>query len=94
MRKFFEKIVNNPKKILISFLMLALIGAGLQSMVKVNYDLTDYLPAQTASTVSLKTMEDEFDGGIPNARVMVQNVTIPEALEYKKKSPTAQALAM
>lgn len=85
MRKFFEKIVNNPKKILISFLMLALIGAGLQSMVKVNYDLTDYLPAQTASTVSLKTMEDEFDGGIPNARVMVQNVTIPEALEYKKK---------
>lgn len=93
MRKFFEKIVNNPKKILISFLMLALIGAGLQSMVKVNYDLTDYLPEQTASTVSLKTMEDEFDGGIPNARVMVKNVTIPEALEYKKKISDCQGVS-
>lgn len=93
MRKFFEKIVNNPKKILISFLMLALIGAGLQSMVKVNYDLTEYLPAETASTVSLKTMEDEFDGGIPNARVMVQNVTIPEALEYKKKIADCQGVS-
>lgn len=93
MRKFFEKIVNNPKKILISFLILALIGAGLQSMVKVNYDLTDYLPAETASTVSLNTMEDEFDGGIPNARVMVQNVTIPEALEYKKKIADCQGVS-
>ena len=93
MRKFFEKIVNNPKKILISFLMLALIGAGMQSMVKVNYDLTDYLPAETASTVSLNTMEDEFDGGIPNARVMVQNVTIPEALEYKKKIADCQGVS-
>lgn len=30
-------------------------------------------------------MENEFEGGIPNARVMVRNVTIPEALEYKEK---------
>ena len=30
-------------------------------------------------------MEEEFKGGIPNARVAVKNVTIPEALEYKEK---------
>lgn len=30
-------------------------------------------------------MNEEFDGGIPNARVMVRNVTIAEALEYKEK---------
>lgn len=93
MRKFFQAIVNNPKKILISFLMLALIGAGLQSMVVVNYDITDYLPEDTASTVSLKTMEEEFDGGIPNARVMVRNVTIPQALDYKEKIEECQGVS-
>lgn len=29
-------------------------------------------------------MEGEFEGGIPNARVMVKNVTIPEALDCKE----------
>ena len=30
-------------------------------------------------------MSEEYDGGISDARVMVENVTIPEALEYKEK---------
>ena len=30
-------------------------------------------------------MNEEYDGGIPNARVMVQDVSIPEALAYKEK---------
>lgn len=30
-------------------------------------------------------MEDEFEGGIPNARVMIENISIAEALEYKEK---------
>lgn len=30
-------------------------------------------------------MEQEFDGGIPNARVMIKDVSIPEALEYKER---------
>ncbi len=45
--------------------------------------MNDYLPEDSASTVALDLMEEEFDGGIPNARVMVENVTIPEALQYK-----------
>ena len=85
MRKFYSVVVNNPKKILVCFLLLAVIGAVLQGMVAVNYDMTDYLPEDTASTVSLEIMEEEFEGGIPNARVMVQNVTISEALDYKEK---------
>ena len=54
-------------------------------LVSVNYDITDYLPENTKSTVSIDVMQAEFDGGIPNARVMIKNVTIPEALEYKEK---------
>ena len=85
MKKFYQTIVNNPKKILACFLLLAAIGAVLSGMVGVNYDIKDYLPDGTASTVSLDVMEEEFKGGIPNARVAVKNVTISEALEYKEK---------
>ena len=41
--------------------------------------------AMAPSTVALDVMEDEFDGGIPNARVLIYNVTVPEALSYKEK---------
>ena len=54
-------------------------------MVLVDYDMNDYLPEDSPSTVALDVMDKEFDGGIPNARVMVQNVTVPKALEYKEK---------
>lgn len=92
MRKFYQTIVNNPKKILVCFLLMAVIGAVLRGMVGVNYDMTDYLPEDTASTVSLNVLENEFEGGIPNARVMVKNVTIPEAMEYKEKILTCEGV--
>ena len=85
MQKFYRGIVNHPKLIITIFLLLTVICAVLQSMVGVNYDMTAYLPEDSHSTVSLELMENEFEGGIPNARVMIRDVTIPEALEYKEK---------
>lgn len=85
MRKFYRTIVNNPKKILVIFVLMAVIGAILQGAISVNYNMNDYLPEDTASTVALEVMEAEFEGGIPNARVMVKNVSVPEALDYKEK---------
>ena len=54
-------------------------------MVSVNYDIKHYLPEDSSSTVSFDLMQSEFDGGIPNARVMVRNVSVTQALEYKEK---------
>ena len=85
MRKIYSLTVNHPKKIIVLFVLLALCGAVLQNLVEVNYDMTDYLPEDSGSTVSLNVMSEEFDGGIPNARVMVKDVSIAEALEYKDK---------
>lgn len=53
--------------------------------VSVNYDMNDYLPESSPSTVALDLMDQEFDGGVPNARVMVADVTVPEALAYKEQ---------
>ena len=85
MGKFYEKIVNNPKKITVVFTVFFLVSLVLKSFVSVNYDMNDYLPEDSLSTLSLELMEEEFEGGIPNARVMIKNLTIPEALEYKHK---------
>ncbi|CDM68920.1 putative membrane protein [Clostridium bornimense] len=83
--KFFRGVVKHKKFIVIGFLVFALISILCKQFVSVNYDMNSYLPDDTASTVSIEVMEKEFGGGIPNARVMVSRVTIPEAMELKDK---------
>lgn len=85
MRKFYTGVVNHRKTVLVLFLLVFVFCLVTQSLVEVNYDMNDYLPEDTHSTVSLNKMEEEFDGGIPNARVMISDVTVPQALEYKEK---------
>lgn len=85
MTKFYRHIVNHQKLIIAIFLILVVVCAVCKQFVAVNYDMNDYLPPESASTQALDKMEQEYDGGIPNARVMVQNVSVPEALEYKEK---------
>ncbi len=85
MEKFYTGVVKHRKLILALFSVCFIVCLFLQNLVSVNYDMNDYLPSDTKSTVSLEVMQNEFDGGIPNARVMVCDVTIPQALEYKEK---------
>ncbi|MGN1411510.1 MAG: RND family transporter [Oscillospiraceae bacterium] len=85
MRKFYEKVTTHPKLIVTIFIILAIIGVIFTPLVSVNYDMNDYLPEDSKSTISLDVMNEEFSGGIPNARVMIKDVTIPEALDYKEK---------
>lgn len=83
--KFYRHIVNHTKTIIGIFLILFALCALCKQFVAVNYDMNDYLPPESASTRALDLMEQEYDGGIPNARVMVQNISVPEALKYKEK---------
>ncbi len=85
MRKFYEKVVAHSKPIMMGFVIVFVICAICSRMVSVDYDMNDYLPEDSASTVALDLMDEEFGSGIPNARVMVEDVTIPEALAYKQE---------
>ncbi len=85
MRKVYKWVVNHQKLILVLYGLAFIISAIMKTQISVNYDMNDYLPESSASTVALDLMEQEFDGGVPNARVMIKNVTLPEALEYKEK---------
>src|SRR5699024_5126355 len=68
----------------IIFFVLAIVGAVVQFAVPVNYNMTDYLPESAPSTEAIDVMEAEFGGDVANTRVMVQDVTIQEALHYKE----------
>lgn len=85
MKQFYSRVIQYRKAILLFFVLLFLIAALCQRMVSVNYDMNDYLPDDSPSTTALDIMEQEFDGDIPNARIMVADVSIAEALDYKEK---------
>lgn len=85
MKTFYGYVVKYRKTILTCFFVFAVFCAFAKNLVAVNYDMNDYLPEDAKSTVALDVMEREFEGGIPNARVMIRDVSIPEALEYKEK---------
>ncbi len=78
-------IIKFRKAIIVVFLIAAVASAILQRFVAINYKMVDYLPPDAQSTLAIGVMEQEFDQTIPNARVMVKNVSITDALQYKQK---------
>ncbi|MDR3072927.1 MAG: MMPL family transporter [Clostridiales Family XIII bacterium] len=80
-----RKLIQHKKLVTMLFLATALIGLCMWPFIKVNYNIVDYLPANAPSTEAIATMEKEFTATVANARVMVKNVTINEALAYKEK---------
>ena len=88
MHSFYRATTRHPKTMVLLFALLAAACALCKPLIAVNYDMNDYLPPDTASTLALDAMDAEYDGGVPNARVMVKNVSVPEALAYKEKLET------
>lgn len=83
--KFFYGAVKRRKIIIVLFAVITVLCFFMWQRVAVNYDMNDYLPDTALSTVSLDKMRSEFSGDIPNARVMVKDVTVPQALELKER---------
>ncbi|MFD1064981.1 efflux RND transporter permease subunit [Oceanobacillus locisalsi] len=77
-------IIRFKKTIVTLFITLMILSLAGMLFVDVNYDMQDYLPDEAESTQALEIMEEEFDSGIANARVLVGDVSIPEAIEYKE----------
>ncbi len=70
--------------ILIIFGVLVAISLIAMQTVTVNYDLAEYLPESSMTKRAIAVMSDEF--GYPGmADVMVEDITIPQALELKQK---------
>ena len=85
MERYTSFILKHRKMIIVVFVFLAVVCTGLSTKVGVNYKFADYLPDDAASTVALDTMEKEYSQPVPNMRVVIHDVTIPKALDYKEK---------
>lgn len=90
MRRLYELIIKNPKKVITFFGIASLISIVLFLCTDINYNMLDYLPEQANSTVALNKMNEEFDQPIPNLNIMVEDVSIPEALEIKQRIAGAE----
>lgn len=76
-------LLKHKYTVLIVFAVLTAFSVIASSFVKINYQLSDYLPSDAPSTVALNIMDERFDQTIPNLSVYIEDVTIPEALEFK-----------
>ena len=85
MKRFYTAIVRRRRLVLAVFALAAVLSMAATSRVQVDYDINDYLPPESPSTTAIEVMNGAFTGGIPNMRVMVRDVTVPQALEYKEK---------
>ncbi len=73
-------IVDKRLYILIAMGVLAVISALLIPRVEINYDMADYLPDDSETTIGLERMEDEF-GRTGTAQVMLLGVDASTASE-------------
>ncbi|MCM3716476.1 MMPL family transporter [Alkalihalobacillus oceani] len=83
--KLAARITTHKKMIVITFILLAVISIAAQFFVSVNYNMADYLPDEAQSTRAVDVMEDEFTSSVPDTRVMVEDVSIQEALQFKER---------
>lgn len=85
MERFYSKVIKHRKLIMGIYLVIAIICFFCRNGIAVNYNMSDYLPEDAASSVALDVMDQEFSEDIANARVMVKADTQSEALAYKEE---------
>lgn len=85
MERAYRWIMKHRQLILIIFIAGSVLGLFLSTKVQINYNLVDYLPSEAPSTQAINVMDDSYEKSVPNVRVMVYPVTIPQALDYKKQ---------
>ncbi|MFA9556804.1 RND family transporter [Evansella sp. AB-rgal1] len=66
-------------------MIIAVISSIAQFFVSINYNMVDYLPDDVQSTVAMDILEEEFDGSVQNTRVMIHDVSVQEALDFKER---------
>ena len=92
MERYTRFLLKHRVQVIILFVAAAAVCAVLSGLVGVNYKFADYLPEEAASTRAIEVMEEEYSQAVPNMRVLVYDVSIPEALEYKDRLKTAEGV--
>lgn len=90
MKRIYRLIIRYPKRVIAFFAAASVVSVVLFLCTGINYNMLDYLPEQANSTLALDKMNEEFDQPIPNLNIMVEDVSLTEALEIKEKIAGAE----
>ncbi|KUP09772.1 RND transporter [Bacillus coahuilensis m2-6] len=85
MDKIATSVIKHKKAVMMTFILLTIVSTVAQFFVSVNYNMVDYLPDDAPSIRAIDVMEEEFTGDVPDTRVMVTDVSLLEALQYKEE---------
>lgn len=83
MGRIADAVIRCRKVIIAIFAILVVVGLLGALTLRINYNMTDYLPPEANSTVAIDVMGEEFDEEMPNATVMVPVSGVVEAQACK-----------
>lgn len=87
-------ILDHRKAVVASFVAAALLCACMIPFVKTNYDMVDYLPPDAQSTHAVSLMEEDFSQSMPNANVLVNDVSLAQAQIVKDEIAAVDGVEM
>lgn len=86
MRKITDFIVKHRNIIIILFIILSIISIFISKKVKINYDMTEYMPQDSETRLGLDIMNKEFEEDNTSVlNIMFKNLTDDEKVEIQKK---------
>lgn len=84
MVRLITSFLKHPVRVILVFVVAAVICGFCSLGVSTNYDFSDYLPENAQSTVGLGVFKEEFGQNLPNTRILVQDLTLREAVSTKQ----------
>ncbi len=77
-----DRVLKHRRAVLIAAAVCLLIALACMPMVRVNYDMAEYLPSDAPSTRAMAKLA--AGGGVPNVQVMIKDISLADALEAKR----------
>ena len=87
-------IINHRKAVVALFMAVAVVFACMIPFVKTNYDMVKYLPPEAQSTHAVEIMNEDFSQSMPNANVLVTDVSIAQGLSIKEQLSSLDGVEM
>ena len=86
MKKITDFIVRRRNIIMVVFIFFAIVSVFLSQQVKINYEMTEYLPSDSETKIGMDIMEKEFDEEKESyLNIMFKNLTEDEKDNIYKK---------
>lgn len=86
MKNVTDFIIKRRNIIIVLFIILSIISIVISKKVKINYDMTEYMPTDSETRLGLDIMNKEFEEENTSVlNIMFKNLTEDEKIEIQKK---------